>query len=63
MSVSLWAYDPDICDGDYCPMDCDRCYRTGNGNEPIDANRMGSYWQSMFADFRKRFWEEKQKMK
>ena len=21
----LWAYDPDICDGDLCVMDCDRC--------------------------------------
>lgn len=21
----MWAYDPDICDGDYCPMNCDRC--------------------------------------
>lgn len=25
MSVSLWAYDPDICDGDYCPCDCTYC--------------------------------------
>lgn len=25
MSVSLWAYDPDICDGDFCPCDCDFC--------------------------------------
>lgn len=21
----LWAYDPDICDGDLCVMCCDRC--------------------------------------
>jgi len=21
----IWAYDPDICDGDYCPMNCDIC--------------------------------------
>ena len=25
MSVRLWAYEPDICDGDFCPNDCDRC--------------------------------------
>lgn len=25
MSVSLWAYDPEICDGDFCPGDCDLC--------------------------------------
>ena len=28
MSASLWAYEPDICDGDYCPGDCDSCYKT-----------------------------------
>ena len=21
----LYAYTPEICDGDYCPQDCDRC--------------------------------------
>lgn len=21
----IWAYDPEICDGDYCPMNCDIC--------------------------------------
>ena len=21
----LYLYNPDICDGDFCPMDCDRC--------------------------------------
>lgn len=25
MSVSKWAYDPDKCDGDFCPGDCDDC--------------------------------------
>ena len=25
MSVSLWAYDPDKCDGKACPGDCDNC--------------------------------------
>lgn len=25
MSVSKWAYDPERCDGDYCPGDCDNC--------------------------------------
>lgn len=27
MSVSLWAYYPDVCDGDFCPQDCDNCYK------------------------------------
>ena len=21
----LWAYNPEVCDGDYCPMNCDIC--------------------------------------
>ena len=21
----IYAYNPDICDGDYCPMNCDIC--------------------------------------
>ena len=25
MSCSLWAYCPTVCDGDYCPRNCDRC--------------------------------------
>lgn len=25
MSVSLWAYQPDKCDGNVCPGDCDSC--------------------------------------
>ena len=25
MSISLYAYDPDRCDGDYCKMDCTFC--------------------------------------
>lgn len=27
MSVSLWAYDPDKCDGDVCRGDCDLCIK------------------------------------
>ena len=25
MSCSKWAYDPEKCDYDYCPGDCDNC--------------------------------------
>lgn len=25
MSVSKWAYSPEVCDGDYCPGECDLC--------------------------------------
>lgn len=38
MSVSLWAYDEDKCDGDYCPGNCDICRKA----EPIDPEE--EYW-------------------
>ena len=25
MSISKWAYTPEVCDGKYCVGDCDRC--------------------------------------
>lgn len=25
MSASLWRYNPEVCDGDYCPGDCTLC--------------------------------------
>ena len=36
MSVSKWAYDPDKCDGNACPGDCDYCYKADW--EPDDFN-------------------------
>ena len=33
MSVSLWAYNPDVCDGDFCPMDSDYCPKRDNALE------------------------------
>lgn len=21
----IWAYNPEVCDGDFCPLDCDYC--------------------------------------
>lgn len=27
MSVSKWAYSPEICDGNFCPGECDECPR------------------------------------
>lgn len=21
----VWAYNPEVCDGDFCPLDCDHC--------------------------------------
>lgn len=29
MSVSMWCYTPEKCDGDYCRGDCDKCRKAG----------------------------------
>ena len=29
----LYLYNPDICDGDFCPQDCDRCYKREKAEE------------------------------
>lgn len=29
----LYKYDPDICDGDFCPHDCDRCPKADREEE------------------------------
>ena len=38
MSVSLWAYDPDRCDGDFCPGDCQFCSKNPEygGNDYLE---------------------------
>lgn len=25
---NMYLYTPEICDGDYCPRDCDRCQKS-----------------------------------
>ena len=33
----MWAYNPDVCDGDFCPMNCDHCPKADeaeNHDEP-----------------------------
>lgn len=41
MSVSKWAYEPEKCDGDFCPGDCDGCFKKDEtkGNEQM-SNRL-----------------------
>lgn len=43
MSVNLWAYDPEKCDGKYCCGDCDFCNRTDDELEEDDI-RNGREW-------------------
>ena len=33
MSVSKWAYEPEKCDGDYCPGDCDLCSKADKDDD------------------------------
>lgn len=35
MSVKLWAYEPEKCDGDYCPNCCDICSKADADEEHI----------------------------
>lgn len=30
MSVSMWSYRPEVCDGGGCPGDCDLCDKPKN---------------------------------
>lgn len=39
--TDLWAYT-ERCDGDYCPMDCDRCPKGGRNYEEDFGNDPGS---------------------
>lgn len=39
MSVSKWAYDPERCDGEGCPGDCDLCEKPKTMEE--DAKQEG----------------------
>lgn len=36
MSVSLWAYQPDKCDGNSCPGDCDFCSKAEDNTDEAE---------------------------
>ena len=35
MSVSKWAYTPEVCDGGGCPGDCDLCDKPKNMEDVV----------------------------
>jgi hypothetical protein len=39
--TDLWAYYPPICDGDFCPMDCDHCPKQEKALEAENAEANG----------------------
>ena len=38
MSMGRWAYEPDKCDGDYCPGDCDKCRKQAEQEDAKNEN-------------------------
>lgn len=40
MSVRLWGYEAEKCDGDYCPNDCDRCYKADKTAEDLTVDAL-----------------------
>ena len=38
MSVSKWAYKPEKCEGEFCPGDCDICYKAKRNIEEEDED-------------------------
>lgn len=51
MSIKLWAYEPEKCDGDYCINNCDLCFK----NE-IDEEHIPMWLSSLMLE--KRFENE-----
>ena len=39
MSVSKWAYEPEKCDYDFCPGDCDFCHKA-EGEEEVTVEEI-----------------------
>lgn len=33
---NIYLYTPEICDGGFCPMDCDRCRKADKAMERIE---------------------------
>lgn len=38
MSVSMWSYRPEVCDGGGCPGDCDLCDKPKNMEDEDDRS-------------------------
>lgn len=33
----LYLYNPEVCDGDFCPMNCEHCYKRDRALEAAEA--------------------------
>ena len=53
MSVDMWAYDPDICDGDFCPCNCEYCSKAYDRDmyvKPEDSSFENEWRDSLDTD-------------
>lgn len=48
MSVKLYKYEEWKCEGEYCPGDCDRCYKADLTKEDKDVEQDG--WKTWNVD-------------
>ena len=44
MSVSRWAYDPEICDGGGCPGECDLCNKPNEMDDDYEQDSKLREW-------------------
>lgn len=49
MSVSRWAYDPEICDGGGCPGDCDLCNKPNEMDDDYEQDSKLREWMERRA--------------
>ena len=43
-------YTPEVCDGDYCPMDCSHCYKKDEVLEYLNRYAMEEYDEDTESD-------------
>jgi hypothetical protein len=36
----MWAYNPEVCDGDFCPMNCDHCPKADDAEEYYEPDNL-----------------------
>lgn len=50
MSVSMWSYRPEVCDGGGCPGDCDLCDKPKNMEDEDDEEQLDEYMEREYPD-------------
>lgn len=45
MSVSMWSYRPEVCDGGGCPGDCDLCDKPKNMEDEDEGELLDEYME------------------